>query len=484
MQFGLTISRNEIHLSTIRQQASTMITDTNTNNTLAPCDESISVGSHGEWRKPDTYHKYSNSDARSVRPGVQPKRDAPDSDLWSAEDDMHYSCQDQWESSQGDTIASTDELLVLEDDESESLVSLVSAAKPRLTSMARLRARSKVGKLVNTMLAKGAWNDIWRGIYNEEEFPDIGPPKYDTTETWWKVGGYSFKKRLGAGAFAKVFAAESIAHGTEVAIKQVRKIKAKKSHLKRVDQEIRILRKHGGHPNIIGFYEAIHTSKNVYIVMEKATMTLSQVTERQVIQLDFCQQVMKGILNGVAYLHSEGIQHLDLKSENILLVQPQPGQRVEASHIRIADFGVSQVSRTKRSTLVPAGYRVGTFGFMAPELVLGSGGDAAAADIWSIGCIVLEMFGGVPKQWRDTNASHSAFAAEEEVWNYKLQGFKQCPFSTHFRSCMLSIDPAGRAPAADLARHPYLESREHIGSCPYHVGTGRYIKRRLSKLEP
>lgn len=464
------------------KQSSTMITDTNTANAVAPVDESIAIETHGTWRR-ETSDKYSNRDVRSDRPGAQPQRDTTVSDLSSSEDKHYPSPQDRWEYLQDDMIASTEEMMETDYDETESLDGLASTAEPRLTGLSRLRVRPKVGKLLNTMLAQGAWNDIWRDIYNEKHFPDIGPPKYDTTENWWKVGGYSLKKRLGAGGFGKVFAAESIAHGTEVAIKQVRKIKAKKSHVKVVDQEIHILRKHGGHPNIIGFYEAIHTSKNVYIVMEKATMTLPQVTERQVMQLDFRQQVMKGILNGVAYLHSQGVQHLDLKSENILLVQPQPGHRVEDSHIRIADFGVSQVSTTKCSTMVPAGHRVGTFGTMAPELVLGYGGDAAAADIWSIGCIGMEMGWGVPKRWRDSNASHSAFAAEEQHWNYKLQGFKTCPLLYHFLSCIFSIDPAGRSSAADLARHPYLETKAHISSCPYYRRTGGCITRRLSQLE-
>lgn len=88
------------------------------------------------------------------------------------------------------------------------------------------------------------------------------------------------------------------------------------------------------------------------------------------------------VLQGLDYLHAHKIAHGDLKPDNLLLAS--------SGHIKIADFGSSQLTRrgevVKRTTGTPA--------FMAPELCSGEAYHARLADVWALGvCLYMFVFG-------------------------------------------------------------------------------------------
>lgn len=86
------------------------------------------------------------------------------------------------------------------------------------------------------------------------------------------------------------------------------------------------------------------------------------------------------ILKGLQYLHSQGQIHRDLKGENVLLNV--------SGEVKIADLGLA--SEVKPGTFGIAG----TPGFIAPEMIKRTGYDTKL-DIWSFGCLVMEMAEGV-----------------------------------------------------------------------------------------
>ncbi|CAA6665341.1 unnamed protein product [Spirodela intermedia] len=90
----------------------------------------------------------------------------------------------------------------------------------------------------------------------------------------------------------------------------------------------------------------------------------------------------RGILSGPAYLHSAGIAHCDVKGENILLL----GSGGDAT-VKIADLGCAR--------WVDGGDEAisGTPLYMPPEVARGEQ-QGAAADIWALGCTVVEMMTG------------------------------------------------------------------------------------------
>ena len=93
---------------------------------------------------------------------------------------------------------------------------------------------------------------------------------------------------------------------------------------------------------------------------------------------------MAQILQGLQYLHDQGVIHRDIKGANILTTKE--------GKVKLADFGVST------STLAGADKEaqvVGTPYWMAPEIIQLSGA-TPASDIWSLGCTVIELLEGKP----------------------------------------------------------------------------------------
>lgn len=94
-----------------------------------------------------------------------------------------------------------------------------------------------------------------------------------------------------------------------------------------------------------------------------------------------CQIYICQVLEGLLYLHDQGVIHRDIKGSNILATK-------EGS-VKLADFGVAtRVGGIDRSV-------VGSPYWMAPEVVEQSGA-TTASDIWSVGCVVIELLEGQP----------------------------------------------------------------------------------------
>jgi mitogen-activated protein kinase kinase kinase len=166
----------------------------------------------------------------------------------------------------------------------------------------------------------------------------------------------------------------------------------------------------------------------------------------------FDEQVTKSftsqILDGLAYLHSVNILHRDLKADNIL---------VDPSGVcKISDFGIS-----KRSV---DSYNNGSFTmmqgsvfWMAPEVLNNNKqGYNAKIDIWSLGCVVLEMWCG-RRPWQEADMIAVMF----NVGMKKLappipDDITLTPIADDFRQNCFAIDPNVRPTAAQLRKHGYL----------------------------
>ncbi|XP_049809261.1 serine/threonine-protein kinase 33-like [Schistocerca nitens] len=112
--------------------------------------------------------------------------------------------------------------------------------------------------------------------------------------------------------------------------------------MKLMEREIRILRLIS-HPNIIYLEKVYETPKNLYLVLELCTGTLAkEFYERRPFSEADTREVIRKLASAVAYLHSNGIVHRDLKLENILLTT-NPDDPEDKLYIKVTDFGQSVV---------------------------------------------------------------------------------------------------------------------------------------------
>ena len=198
---------------------------------------------------------------------------------------------------------------------------------------------------------------------------------------------YKVGKILGKGAFGKVNLGLHRLTRRLVAIKSTDKDAIKEESTKRkMMQEIDILKaiKHTSH---IKLMETFQTSKHYLIVMELCPGgdLLNYVRKRRKLSEKNAKYLFKQIMQGIAYMHTIGIVHRDIKLDNILL----DGN----GNVKIGDFGVSR--RVEHEELLFE--QCGTPAYIAPEIVQEIGYKGLPVDIWSAGvCLYAILYGNVP----------------------------------------------------------------------------------------
>lgn len=194
--------------------------------------------------------------------------------------------------------------------------------------------------------------------------------------------GYRLETLLGQGAMGKVFVATQLNLKRRVALKVLRAggLSEAESRRRFLD-EARILARLS-HPNIVALYDGVVDGDECFLAMELVEgSTLDGVLQRSgPLAGPRAVEISIGILEGLAYIHSAGVLHRDLKPGNILMASG----RVP----KLADFGLSRIVGAERVTA--EGYIVGTPMYMAPEVL--NGADATPlSDIYSFGVVLFRM---------------------------------------------------------------------------------------------
>jgi len=200
---------------------------------------------------------------------------------------------------------------------------------------------------------------------------------------------YSAERVIGNGSFGIVY--QAIVNETKktVAIKKVLQDRRYKN------RELNIM-KIVKHPNVVTmidcFFSQGSRSKDVYlhIVMEYIPETVYQTIRRharasQCIPYPHIKRYAYQICRAVAYVHSLGICHRDIKPQNLLL-NPQ------THTVKLCDFGSAKILQKGLSNVAYICSRY----YRAPELVFESVYYTCAIDTWSLGCVVGELLLGTP----------------------------------------------------------------------------------------
>ncbi|KAK4887160.1 hypothetical protein RN001_003431 [Aquatica leii] len=247
--------------------------------------------------------------------------------------------------------------------------------------------------------------------------------------------------KIGEGSTGTVCIARDRSTGRQVAVKKMDLRKQQRREL--LFNEVVIMRDYH-HANIVEMFDSYLVNDELWVVMEfleggalTDIVTHSRMDEEQIATV--CKQCLKAL----AYLHSQGVIHRDIKSDSILLA---PDGRV-----KLSDFGFcAQVSQelTKRKSLVGTPY------WMSPEVIsrLPYGPEV---DIWSLGIMVIEMVDGEPPFFNEPPLQAMRRIREMPPPKFK-NSHKVSPRLQGFLERMLVRDPTQRATAAELLHHPFL----------------------------
>jgi len=194
-------------------------------------------------------------------------------------------------------------------------------------------------------------------------------------------------KKLGKGAYGMVISAKDASRrGEKVAIKKNMNVFQNRTSAKRILREVKLL-SHFDHPNIVKLLDiqnplTIEDFDNLYFVLEYMQSDLHKVIySDNVLSENHISFMIYQLLCGVKYLHSAGIYHRDLKPSNILVNKE--------CKVKICDFGLARVVENQDDILTQY---VVTRWYRAPEVVLNERKYGPELDVWSVGCILAEMF--------------------------------------------------------------------------------------------
>ncbi|KIW69673.1 hypothetical protein, variant [Phialophora macrospora] len=237
----------------------------------------------------------------------------------------------------------------------------------------------------------------------QEEVPTDDTPKRQAT--FKIIRG----QLIGKGTYGRVYLGMNATTGEFLAVKQV-EVNQKaagqdkdriKEMVAALDQEIDTMQ-HLEHPNIVQYLgcERKEFSISIYLEYIPGGSIGSCLRKHGKFEEAVVRSLTRQTLEGLAYLHQEGILHRDLKADNILLDLD--------GTCKISDFGISKKSDNIYGNDVTNSMQGSVF-WMAPEVVRSQGqGYSAKVDIWSLGCVVLEMFAG-KRPWSREEAIGAIF---------------------------------------------------------------------------
>ncbi|NWT11625.1 STK36 kinase, partial [Vireo altiloquus] len=254
---------------------------------------------------------------------------------------------------------------------------------------------------------------------------------------------YHILEMIGEGSFGRVYKGRRKHSAQVVALKFIPKVGRSEKELKNLQREIEIVRDLH-HPNIIQMLDSFETAKEVVVVTDYAEGELFQILEDDgSLPEDQVQTIAAQLISALYYLHSHRILHRDMKPQNILLGKD--------GVVKLCDFGFARAMSIHTMVLTSI---KGTPLYMSPELVEERPYDHTA-DLWSVGCILYELFVGTPPFYTNSIFQLVSLIIKDPVkWPMTMS-----PVFKSFLQGLLMKDPHQRLSWPELLSHPFIAGR-------------------------
>uniref|UniRef100_A0A671XNZ6 Mitogen-activated protein kinase kinase kinase 4 n=1 Tax=Sparus aurata TaxID=8175 RepID=A0A671XNZ6_SPAAU len=200
--------------------------------------------------------------------------------------------------------------------------------------------------------------------------------------------------KIGEGQYGKVYTCINVDTGELMAMKEIRFQPNDHKTIKETADELKIF-EGIKHPNLVRYFGVELHREEMYIFMEYCDEGTLEEVSRLGLQEHVIRLYSKQITTAINVLHEHGIVHRDIKGANIFLTS--------SGLIKLGDFGCSVKLRNNTHTMPgEVNSTLGTAAYMAPEVITRAKGEGhgRAADIWSLGCVLIEMVTG-KRPWHE-----------------------------------------------------------------------------------
>ncbi|XP_060772478.1 mitogen-activated protein kinase kinase kinase 4 isoform X3 [Neoarius graeffei] len=255
--------------------------------------------------------------------------------------------------------------------------------------------------------------------------------------------------KIGEGQYGKVYTCINVDTGELMAMKEIRFQPNDHKTIKETADELKIF-EGIKHPNLVRYFGVELHREEMYIFMEYCDEGTLEEVSRLGLQEHVIRLYCKQITTAINVLHEHGIVHRDIKGANIFLTS--------SGLIKLGDFGCSVKLKNNAHTMPgEVNSTLGTAAYMAPEVITRAKGEGhgRAADIWSLGCVLIEMVTG-KRPWHEYEHNFQIM--------YKVGMGHKPPIpeklSTEgkdFLSHCLESEPKYRSTASVLLDHPFVK---------------------------
>mmetsp|Transcript_81466 Transcript_81466/g.174474 ORF Transcript_81466/g.174474 Transcript_81466/m.174474 type:complete len:763 (-) Transcript_81466:99-2387(-) len=264
---------------------------------------------------------------------------------------------------------------------------------------------------------------------------------------------------LGSGLCGDVVLAKGRIDGRRYALKTISKkdIPTTMAHQLSVEVEIYLGL---DHPNIARLRDVYVSDMQVHLLSECCSggELYGALQRCGRFQEADASDAARQMLRAVAYLHSSGIVHRDLKLENFLYESTAKG-----APLKLIDFGLAKAWDPAVSA--PMTEACGSSMYVAPE-VLRKRGYTNKCDIWSLGVIVFMLLSGYPPFHGSDRSLHAAIIAGEADWSHKSRWRNVSEAAVEFVRLLFTKQPDRRPSASRAFRHSWLAGGKAAAAAP------------------